>query len=153
MNGNKISGGFWFLFAVLIIREGVRLDIGSFHEPGPGFMSLLGGILLAVFSALLLLQSFLGKPRSTDGELRRGKENPWLLFFILIGLVIYVFIFEWLGFIISTFLLVTFLLRFLEHKKWWKILLTAGVISLSAFVIFNVLLKAGLPDGVLRVFP
>jgi hypothetical protein len=68
------------------------------------------------------------------------------------GLVIYVLIFEWLGFIITTFLLVTFLLRLLEQKKWWNILLTAGVITLSTFIIFNVFLKSGLPKGTLGVF-
>ena len=149
MNGDRISGIFWFLFGVFIIREGVRLNIGSLHQPGPGFVCFLAGIFLATFSAILLLQSIVGKRRATDGEPRRGKENPWLLFFILIGLVTYALIFERLGFIISTFLLVTFLQRFLEHKKWWKVILTASIVSLSAFVIFNVLLNSGLPNGIL----
>jgi hypothetical protein len=46
--------------------------------------------------------------------------------------------------------LVTFLLKCFEQKRWWKILLTAGVVSLSAFVIFDILLKAELPVGILR---
>ena len=152
MNGDRISGLFGFLFGVFIIRDGVRLDIGGFHQPGPGLFVLLGGVFLAIFSALILLQSILAKTITTDSETRGGIENPWVIVFIFMGLVIYVLIFEWLGFIITTFLLVTFLLRLLEQKKWWNILLTAGVITLSTFIIFNVFLKSGLPKGILGVF-
>jgi hypothetical protein len=73
--------------------------------------------------------------------------------FTFMGVLIYVLIFEWLGFIISTFLLVTFLLRFLDQKKWWHILLTAGIVSSSTFIIFNVFLKLGLPEGLLSLLP
>ena len=152
MDGDRISGLFGFLFGVFIIRDGVRLDIGGFHQPEPGLFVLLGGVFLAIFSALILLQSILAKTITTDSETRGGIENPWVIVFIFMGLVIYVLIFEWLGFIITTFLLVTFLLRLLEQKKWWNILLTAGVITLSTFIIFNVFLKSGLPKGILGVF-
>jgi putative tricarboxylic transport membrane protein len=83
---------------------------------------------------------------------RGEEERPWLVVYALAGILVYALIFEWLGFILSTFLLVTFLLRLLNPRTWWTTLLTAGVISLSAYAVFDVLLKSGLPKGVLEEF-
>lgn len=152
MKQDRMTSLFWLLFGMFIIRESVKLGLGKIQEPGPGFVSFLGGVCLLFFSVVLMFQSFLVKPRIMEKGAPRQIEKPWGVVFVLIGVLIYVFIFEWLGFIISTFLLVTFLLKYFEQKRWWKILVTAGVVSLSAFLIFNIFLKAELPEGILGRF-
>jgi putative tricarboxylic transport membrane protein len=150
MKQDKITSLFWLLFGIFIVVESVKLGLGKIQEPGPGFVSFLGGVCLSLFSVVLMVKSFLVKPKVMDKEARNQIGKRWGFLFALIGVLIYVFIFEWLGFLISTFLLVTFLLKCFEQERWWKILLTAGVVSLSAFVIFDILLKAELPVGILR---
>ena len=45
---DRMSSGFWLLFSGYICVESFRLPLGSFRDPGPGFLPLLVGILLAL---------------------------------------------------------------------------------------------------------
>lgn len=150
MDGNRMSALFSLLFAIYILQGSVKLDVGSMHQPGPGFFPLFGGIILLVFSTTVLLQSILGKSRSVKSKTPDEGKNIRVIAYASISLLIYTLIFEWLGFVLSTFLLLAFLLRILEHKKWWVELLTAGIISSSAYIIFNYFLKSQLPSGILE---
>jgi putative tricarboxylic transport membrane protein len=152
LKGDRIIGPFGLLFGLYVIKESLALDIGGIHKPGPGFFPLFGGTLLAVFSAVLLFR-VLATMRATGYKAHGKKEKPrWAAAYVYIGLIIYSLIFERLGFILSTFLLVIFLLRLLEPKKWWHMLLTAAIVASSAYTVFNVFLKSDLPKGILSVF-
>jgi len=153
VRGDRLSGLFGLLFGIFIVIESIRLHVGGFRHPGPGFFPLLGAILLVGLSTVLLFRSVWVSSRTTVAVARRERERPRLALYALIGISVYALIFEWLGFILSTFLLVIFLLRVLSPRKWRIILLTALIVSLSAYALFNVLLKSGLPKGILEGFP
>jgi putative tricarboxylic transport membrane protein len=149
LKGDGVIGLFGLLFALYIIKESLALNIGGIHQPGAGFFPFFGGTLLAVFSAVLLFRVLVAF-RATGSMTRGEKEKPrWTLVYAYIGFIVYSLIFEWLGFILSTFLLVIFLLRILEPKKWWSMFLTAAIVASSAYTVFNVFLKSELPMGIL----
>jgi len=151
MKQDKISSILGLLFAIYIFRQSSLIDIGSLHQPGPGFFMLIAAILLAVCSIIVLLQSFRVKSSEQDGLKAAEKGQDWLIGGVLAALIVYALIFEWLGFILSTFSLVLVLIVILEPKSWWKMLLTAGLTSAGTYVIFNLFLKAGLPEGILGI--
>jgi putative tricarboxylic transport membrane protein len=149
---DRITGLFGVLFGMYIIKEGVALDIGGIHQPGPGFFPFFGGTLLAVFSTVLLFR-VLVKLRAKGSKARGEREKrPWTVVYAYIGFIVYSLIFEWLGFILSTFFLVIFLFRLLERKKWWSVLITAAFVVSSAYTVFNVFLSCDLPNGILDAF-
>ena len=149
--GNRISSIFGLLFALFVMREGYRLDVGGFRQPGPGFFTFLGGMLLGVFSAILLIRSFWGK--AEKGVTGVGKEeNPRVVVYIVAALILYALLFEALGFILCTFFLVVLLLWLFDRKKWWLIFLTAGLVSAACYTVFNILLGSELPPGVFEFF-
>jgi putative tricarboxylic transport membrane protein len=153
MDGNGISALFCLLVALYVMWKGVELGFGGFHEPGAGFFPIFGGLILLVTSTALMIQSFLSKLRTGERETHKGNEvNIALVAYTCVCLIVYSLIFEWLGFIISTFLLGMFLLRVMEHKKWWVHLLTSATVSLATYVIFNSFLKSELPKGILEIF-
>jgi putative tricarboxylic transport membrane protein len=149
LQGDRITGLFGLLFALYIIKESLALNIGGIHQPGPGFFPLFGGTILAVFSTVLLFRVLV--TLRAKGSMPRGQREKrrWTVVYAYIGFIVYSLIFEWLGFILSTFLLVIFLLRILEPRKWWSMLLTAAIVASSAYTVFNVFLKSELPMGIL----
>ena len=151
VTGDRVSSLFGLLFALYILKESFDLDVGGLHQPGPGFFSLFGGIFLGVFSAILFFRSLVSQARKKDRKAKGQEENLRFVFYVFAGLLVYAFVLEWLGFILSTFLLVVILLRFFDPQKWWKLLLTAGVASVSTYVIFAVLLRSELPKGILEI--
>jgi len=152
LKGDRISSFFGLSFGIFITLKSVGLGVGGIHQPGPGFFPLLDGILLAVLSAVVLFRSLFTEVRPTASLPRGEKDKPRRVVYVLLGFFAYASIFEWLGFLISTFVLVIFLFSLLESKQWWITLVTAGLISSSAYVIFSVLLKSGLPKGILEAF-
>jgi len=149
MRWDRISGLFGLLLGIFIMIKSVSLDAGGFRQPGPGFFPLFGAILLTLFSAILLAQCFLAKAHAIRSTGVVEGEKPRLALYAFLGVVAYAFVFEPLGFIVATFLLVVFLLRVVTPKKWWVTFLTAVTVSLSSYGVFTVLLKSELPDGIL----
>ena len=67
------------------------------------------------------------------------------------ALFAFAFLFEHLGYIITTFLLIAFLLRAIEPQKWWVVILVAFLCSLVSFLVFGLLLNIQLPPGILGI--
>jgi hypothetical protein len=129
-----------------------RLGLGRLREPGPGFIFFLAASLLIILSIIDLGMTFIGKPKTDKDE---KKEPIWLgvrwqkVLLVLIGLSIYVFIFNFLGFLLSTFLLMMFLFKAVEPTKWWISILASVITILFSYGIFQVWLKVPFPNGIL----
>jgi putative tricarboxylic transport membrane protein len=118
------------------------------HHPGPGFFPFFGGMVLATFSAIVFVRSVLVKSRTVDRKAQGEKENHLSLVYTVVGLIVYALILEYAGYMLSTLLLVVFLLRLFAHKEWWVGLVTAAVISSASYTLFAVFLKSELPIGI-----
>jgi len=57
MNPDKIFSIFWLVFGLLIAEEGYRLKLGSFGRPNSGLFPFLIGILIVLFSLILLVET------------------------------------------------------------------------------------------------
>jgi putative tricarboxylic transport membrane protein len=152
MIGDRISSLFALLLALYVLKEGIGYDIGGLHHPGPGFFPLFGGLVLGIFSVILFLRSVLVKSKPVDSKVKEETGKPLLLIYAVVGLVVYTFILEPVGYILSTFLLLVFFLKLFEQKRWWVEIVTAGIISSASYILFAVLLKSELPEGILEQF-
>jgi putative tricarboxylic transport membrane protein len=119
-------------------------------EPGPrAFPVLLGAILLGL-GAMVTAAAFLA-PRRADAK----EELPAVMrreVFIVAGtfalLMLYAFLLERAGFVISTPLVIVLAMRgLLQRQPWVLTLLLAGGTTLLCWLVFVVLLEAPLPRG------
>ena len=69
--------------------------------------------------------------------------------FVLIALVLYGCLMNFLGFLIVTFLLMAFLLRFIEPHPWKSVIGWTLVGSVGSYLVFEVWMKLRLPKGFL----
>lgn len=147
---DQMSSLVWLAFAIYICIESSRLSFGSFHNPGPGFLPLLVGILLGLFSIVVFLQAFLSK--ETEGIVQSwySKEKWKKLIWVLVALFAYAVCLEILGFLISTFLLLVFLfLSGMEPKRWGVAIGGSAIASVSSYAVFELWLRTQLPKGIL----
>lgn len=145
---DRLSGGFWFAFALLMTFESYRLGLGSLRQPGPGFLFFWAGIILAVMSLLVFLKGKVGKK---PGQAQEGdrKINIPKIILVLASVFLYAFLMEPIGFIPVTFLLFLFLLGFMERKSLVYTLITSAAVTGVAYMIFQVFLQSQLPKGLL----
>ncbi len=148
MKSDKVTSIFWLAIGILLSVESYRLNLGGFHRPGSGLFPFLIGIFLSVESSVLLVQSLLNK-----SEKKEAKEKINLRKFLLclISLYVYALVFEWLGFMPSTFLLIFFLLRFVEKKGWGMAIIAAFFTAMISHLFFKTLLHATLPRGIFGI--
>jgi len=146
---DQMSSGIWLLFAMYICVESIRLPLGSFRDPGPGFLPLLVGILLGALSLISFFQARTAKlPESSEPwyPRKRWKNLVW----VLGALLAYAGILDALGFLVSTFLLLILLFRSsLEPRSWPWAVGGSLIASVSCYVVFELWLRTQLPKGFL----
>lgn len=84
-----------------------------------------------------------------------GVEESWYvkarwkkLVLILVILLSYAFLLEKLGYVLSTFLLLFFLFRFVEAQRWLVTIAGSLMVSLVSYGVFDKWLKMQLPKGI-----
>ena len=146
---DQMSSLVWLVFAIYICIASSRLSFGSFDHPGPGFLPLLVGIFLGIFSIIAFLQAYLSKVTDETTSSWYPKERWKKLIGVLAVMFIYAFCLEILGFLVSTFLLLVSLFRYgMEPKRWVVAIGASGIASLSSYAVFELWLRTQLPRGI-----
>jgi putative tricarboxylic transport membrane protein len=77
-----------------------------------------------------------------------GAVNWVKIGLVLLSLLLYAFFLERLGFVVTTFVLLIFLLSWIEQTNWARSLGVASAAALGSFAIFELWLKIRLPKGI-----
>lgn len=143
----------FLLFSVYISIESYRLGLGTSRTPGPGIFPFIAGVALGVVSLSLLFGTLLTEPlKKMVAEHGEDSEpmNWQNIFLTLAAMLVYVAIFSWLGFVLSTFLIMIFLVWAVGGARWHVSLVTALSITIASYLLFEIALDAQLPKGVLE---
>ena len=145
------SGLALFILAGIICVGSILLPYGNIHNPGPGFFPLWLGIILGAMAIALFLKTTWQK-EGTAKALRDivAEKVRWeKVFFVLAALILYGCLMNFLGYLIVTFLLMAFLLRFVEPHPWKPAIGWTLVGSVGSYLVFEVWMKLRLPKGFL----
>ena len=148
------------LFSLTFLIYTTRYPLDDWENPGPAvFPLLLGGVLLFL-AVWQLIRAFLS-PKAPDRLRGKGSMIIAVKAFFLDNqgeakvlimtalLVLYILMMQWIGFFVSTFLLVILASRLMEAKDWVRpIVLSAGV-CLFCYFLFVVWIKLSFPRGIL----
>jgi hypothetical protein len=138
----SIGGLFWAAVGIFFAYGAVRLKLGTFRNPGPGFIPLGMALLLILFS-LFTLTKGLTRP------VEQGAPIPWKRPALVVGSVLlYGLLLSLIGFLLSTFVLMTLLFGLLisgRPRRWLCATLCALATALGAWLVFSVLLRVPFP--------
>jgi len=148
---NNIFLIFWIGLSFFIIFFSLKYGLGSFHNPGPGLMPFLLGLLLLIISLYLLLSSLFkrsGRDETIKGE--QSRINFKKLSIVLASLFFYGLFLEKLGYVIVTLLTMVILFWGVGLKSWRSILFASGLTVLLTYLLFTYL-GVRFPTGILRL--
>ncbi len=141
-----ITHSVWIVFSSAAAAESWRLGFGTFVRPGPGFVPFLAAVLLGVLAVVALIQSVLVKSDAKKEAVFDGRDMQRIL--LLIGaLAVYVLLWDFLGFLAASFLLLLLLYRAVEPLRWRTVLIASVLTLAGTYVMFSTLLGARLPGG------
>jgi putative tricarboxylic transport membrane protein len=148
---NLITGTIWFTLGVFILLESFQLGLGKLNSPGPGFLPMLTSVALALLSVLLFLEATMEKNTTREkGPLSYRDINWNKIIQSILALTCYALLLERLGFLLSTFLLMTLLFKVAGTNKWPHIVLRSIISAILSYIIFGLLLHVQLPRGIIE---
>jgi hypothetical protein len=143
---DQTSSLFWLLVSISVFAESIRIGVGTVQNPGMGFMTFGASGILGVLSLVLFFQASLPKEDVPHKPLFAGRMWRRVLF-VLLALTIYARVMPILGYLISTFLLMSLLFWVLERKRIGFVLLYALLTTLFTHLVFSKWLNCQFPHG------
>ncbi len=149
MKRREIWGSlFWLITGLVLTIWSATYPIGRPAEPGTGFLPLGLGILLLIFSTILLGRA-LRMPEPEAKKTVAGFPRWTTIVLTVVILLAAVLVFERIGYLI-TFFLLALALPLLAGRITWKGSLLFAVLSAAGiYLVFVWLLKQPLPTGVI----
>jgi len=136
--------------SIFLLFEAGRFNFGNLRVPQTGFFPKALVTLLLLLSLVLLVQA-LGQKEIERSSVKIAADGWNRIAATLATLIGFALVLEWLGFLLSTFLLMILLLRAIEAPKWSKVIIVALMTALISYGLFAWLLGVPLPAGVLGI--
>ena len=142
----------WLILALLVAWRSFKLDLGQLTDPGPGFLPFCASLALGILAAVLLGSQLSRKGKEKIDPFRFGPQWRKAVYFIT-GSFLYGFVFwEILGYLISTTILLVFLLRYVGSQGLKRSLIISLATTLISYLVFQSWLQCMLPKGLLKGF-
>ena len=131
----------------LMIWEAYQMPPSATFGPGAGFLPIGVGLVLAILATILLVEAW-RRPGDLNSKSPFPAIKPLIrVVLLLVGLMAYISLIEVIGFLVDTFLYVTFLMWVVEREKWQKSLAVAVLTTAGLYIIFQTLLGIKLPSN------
>ena len=139
---DRVGGAGLALLALGVLWESRVLPVGSWREPGPGAVPMGLALVALALGAVLVARGGGAPPLGRVG----WSEAPRALV-VVAALAFLALAFERLGYRLSVFATVLFLVAAVERRPTTAALLYAAGLAWGSFFLFNGLLKVPLPRG------
>ena len=119
---------------------------------GPDFFPRIMAMGMGIASAALLLQAVFVTDVGTADKLSVKDPNIQRAVIVFVAAVIYVFVMEWLGFIVDTVIFMVFMMYMLKFRNYLRMVVISLVTALAVLGAFEGLLDIQLPMGIMEFF-
>ena len=148
-NNDSVSSLFCLFLGLVFIGGGLKMGLGPLNGPGPGFFPAVIGVLFSSLSAALFVTASRRKRPSEKGSFWK-QEGSWVKILpSLLSLLFYLAFLDFLGYLLTTSLFISFLLKFVGKKGWRASILMAVIVSLGSYAMFRMGLGVLLPKGLI----
>lgn len=139
------AGIFWTILGLAIALKSLSYQVGTLGHPAPGFLPFWAGVCIIILSCCSVVNS-LRRP-STPHPFFEQKGGLGRMLTTFLSICAYILVVSRLGFLVSTLLLLGFLLRTIYPQSWRRTILFSVLVSALSFVVFEHWLKVPLPKG------
>lgn len=141
-----ISSIVFFCIGLFIVLYAPQFNLGNLSSPGSGFMPFLTGLIVCGFSTITFLQAFLDKSAGVEKIWANVKFQKLISTILL--MIAYALLLKSLGFIICSFFLILFSMRYVGLQTWPRSVLVVSLILIITYLLFETSLKLQLPRGI-----
>ncbi len=136
----KVLALFFLLLSLIYLFLGRELAFGALDSPKSGFLPTLVGITAAVLAFIIAGKP--GRPRTAKNP---AEENWTKFIFVVIGLLIYLVILNFVGYFSATFIIMFYLLKVADTEGWLIPLAVSAGSAAGFYLLFGRYLGVYLP--------
>ncbi|MDN4492367.1 tripartite tricarboxylate transporter TctB family protein [Ureibacillus aquaedulcis] len=141
---DKISGIVFLVISLLFISGSLQISGSAYGSAvGPKTYPLILGVVLGLLSLRLIYESFKKNAQTQHAE--KSQMNYKNFGIILVSAILYIFLLEIIGFVISTFLFLLVAFQVMEKGKFISSIIIAAVFSIGVYMMYVNLLGGTLP--------
>lgn len=146
---DRITAIVILVFSALVIFESGKMPQMVEFAPGYGFFPFWLGVIMAVLSILLFVESYRRPAEEDEPQPFPARKAMLAVVAMLVILVVYVATLEILGYVIGTIAAVLAMLILLEREPWKKAAIFAVAFTAGLYVVFHVALGIPVPTNIL----
>ena len=150
-NAQMWGGLFWLAIGGYVTWAGRDLGLGRLAEPGSGFAFFWIGLIMCALAVSVIVQAVI---KGSESVASLWDETRWeKVLIVTVMLLVFGFLFDWLGFIVCSLALLLVLMFFIDPVEP-KLALAVSIGS--TFLVWAALteaLKIQLPAGILAGAP
>jgi len=142
------SAIFLLLLGMGFAVEAHKLKLGRISRPDPGFFPFWLAVAFIILAGLLFIQVYRKRADSGSSESSLWDGAKWTkVLFSLLAMLGYALVLERLGYLLTTFILMSLLFRQVGSRSWRITILGSIGTSFFTYVLFKVWLQVQLPGG------
>ena len=149
-DANLWTSLFLMILSGTVISEAFDLEIGTPRNPGSGFMIFGTAGVLGILALHQFIKSLMAEKRQT--EKAQEKIHRGRIVSVIVANIVYIFILQPVGYLLSTFLLIGFLFQVHGKGRWISSLWGAALTSFISYLVFSRMLQLNLPKGLIPFF-
>jgi len=147
---DRIFSFIWIALGVFQCAESCSLGLGSFMEPGTGFMPFVMGLVMTALAIALFLESYFEMKNKPLLKVSLWSDVYWKrVVYIAVIMLAYAILLPKLGYLLDTFLMMVFLLKSGAPIKWPTAIVVGALTAGFSYVLFGIWLSVSFPRGVL----
>jgi putative tricarboxylic transport membrane protein len=149
----SLEGVVWIAVGIVLCILALKFNLGSFREPGPGFVVFLSGLLISAAGlAMIISKTFLkSKPQTSPEAISAFQAVQWPRLTYTVGLLLgYTLFLNSLGYVPATFLLMWSMSYDWKKKNWTSSVLFSSVTVIISYLMFEIWLRCQLPRGIFQ---
>jgi putative tricarboxylic transport membrane protein len=133
--------------SVVVLSDSAHRYFGDQGEMGPGAFPTLLAILIGLCGVSIIVQWMRGNRDTRGPAFISSGVGGWRFSFVAGSLVIHRFVMDFVGFGLTSLVLMIFQMRLLGRHRWSTTLILSVLFVLLISVTFRVWLYMGLPRG------
>jgi len=143
------SGLVGLALSIFVVWSGYALKLGTINDPGSGYVLFYAGLLMILFSLIILYGAV---KEGGPTFLSLWRDVLWTKPLLVIALLVaFALVFEKLGFLASTILLLIALLRVIDPVVWTRAIPIAILVPFICWYVLQKLLLIQLPSGIFSI--
>lgn len=139
------------LVGAMVAIGSLAHNIGTLHRPGPTLLPFLTALCLIATGFFSLIGALRGSGRGRTSATKLFDRSLFKVVAVVIAMGVYTLILSSVGYLLSTFFLLTFLFKTAGFRSWVAVLLTSLLVTSFSYLLFAYALKVRFPPGILSL--